>query len=80
MTALTIILVISIILLFVSMVLSAIASSAAQKNNITDAHKYSMWSAIVSGLSIALLVIVLVLYLNSGAIISGVQSKLSQYQ
>jgi L-asparagine transporter-like permease len=55
-------LVTAIVLLFVTMVLAAMGASDAQKRNYTDAHKYSMWSSIVSGISTALLVAVLILY------------------
>ena len=63
-----VILVISMILLFISMVLSAMSASDINKNNTKSAHKYAMASALSSGLSIVLLVIALIVYLNTGTI------------
>lgn len=59
-------------LLFSSMVLSAMASSDAQKatgadtnstNYITKAHKYSMWAAIVTGVSSFVIIVVAIFYI-----------------
>ena len=64
--ALIIFMVLTIILLFVSMVLSAMASNEARKGSQKckeDCHKYSMWSALVSGLSVAMIVIALIIYI-----------------
>lgn len=55
-------LVVAIVLLFATMVLAAMGAADAQKRNFVDAHKYSMWSSIVSGISTALLVAILILY------------------
>ena len=64
--ALVIFVIIAVILLFISMVLSAMAASAAQKGSSVckeDCHKYSMWSALVSGLAVAVIVVVLIIYI-----------------
>jgi len=64
--ALVIFMVITIILLFVSMVLAAMASNEAQKGTTKckeGCHKYAMWSALVSGLAVALIVISLIIYI-----------------
>jgi len=55
--------ILSIILLFVSMVLSAMASDDAKKGNKDKSHKYSMWSAIVSGVAVFSIVISLIVYI-----------------
>jgi hypothetical protein len=75
-----IVLVVSMILLFVSMVLAAMASSDAQKKNLQDAQKYSMWSAVVSGLSIALLIVVLIMYIYSERLATHAYSALERVQ
>jgi NADH:ubiquinone oxidoreductase subunit 5 (subunit L)/multisubunit Na+/H+ antiporter MnhA subunit len=60
--------IITIVLLFTAMVLSAMASNDAQKGG-TDCkegcHKYSMWSALVTGIAVATIVVVLVIYIYS---------------
>ena len=76
MVAIIICLSISIILLCASMVLSAMASSHAKKGNTVDAQKYAMWSALVSGISVFTLVVVLIIYANSGKIATAGQSAL----
>lgn len=48
--------VISLLMLFVSMIFSAMAAGEAKKNNITLAYKYSWWSAVASGVSTAVVV------------------------
>ncbi len=57
-------LILSIVLLFVSMVLSAMSATAANNKDYTNAHKYSTASAVVCGLSVFILVIVLIIYIN----------------
>jgi hypothetical protein len=78
MVAVIICLVISMVLLFTSMVLSSMAASAASKNNSNNAHKYSMASAVVSGLSVFLLIVVLILYINAGRIANVAQGALNR--
>ena len=60
--------IITIVLLFTSMVLSAMASSDAKKGAAEckeGCSKYAMWSALVSGISVAVVVIVLIVYVYS---------------
>lgn len=60
--------IVSIVLLFTAMVLSAMASSDAQKGGDTckkGCHKYSMWSALVTGIAVAVIGIVMVYYIYS---------------
>lgn len=78
MTAVIVCLVISMILLFISMVLSAMSASAAEKGDTSTARKYSLYSAVVSGLSVVLLVVILVMYLNSERIVTSTHAALGQ--
>lgn len=58
--------IIAILLLFTTMVLSAMASSDASKSNddnCQSCHKYSMYSAIVTGISVFIIFIGLMIYL-----------------
>lgn len=58
--------IVSVILLFISMVLSAMAAMDAKKSAEDckeGCHKYSMWSALVTGLSVALIVVVMAIYI-----------------
>jgi len=60
--------IITILLLFTAMVLSAMASSDANKDSNTckeGCHKYSMWSALVTGLAVGAIVIAMVIYVYS---------------
>ena len=73
MAAIKVIMIIAIILLFVVMVLSAIASNQISgdkptKEDIATAHKYSMISAVVTGLAALLFFVVLIIYWNSDTI------------
>ena len=57
---LTIMILLSVALLFAAMVLSAMASADAAKKTTdgnNNCHKYSMWSAIITGVSSALILI-----------------------
>lgn len=80
MTAVIIFLSLSIVLLFVAMVLSALAASAAKKNNMADAHKFSMWSAITSGISIFIIIGVMFLYIHSTRILKMAHGALGTAQ
>jgi hypothetical protein len=62
---LTVLLIISILILFVSMILSAKSASDINKGMNTQAHKMATWSAVVSGLAVLLLVVALIYYLYS---------------
>jgi len=60
--------IVTVVLLFTAMVLSAMASSDAQKGGTTckeGCHKYSMWSALVTGIAVAVVVVVLIIYIYS---------------
>lgn len=60
--------VVSVMLLFTAMVLSAMASSDAGKSCDDckeGCHKYSMWSALVTGLAVGVIVIVMIVYIYS---------------
>jgi len=64
-TVLVVFSVVSVILLFVSMILSSMASSDAKKS-CSDCkegcHKYSMWSALVTGVAVAIAIVVIIIY------------------
>ena len=58
--------IVTIVLLFTAMILSSMASSDAQKGGATckeGCHKYSMWSALVTGIAVAVIVIILIIYI-----------------
>ena len=64
--ALILFMVLSIILLFVAMVFSAMASTDAHKGSQKckeNCSKYSMWSALVAGISVALIFVSLIIYI-----------------
>lgn len=63
--ALIVMMIISIILLFVAMVLSAMASTSAKRScpQDDDTHKYSMYSALVAGLAVFFIAVSLVIYI-----------------
>ncbi len=71
---LTVLLVVSILILFISMVLSAKSASDINKNMNQQAHKMATWSAVVSGIAVLLLIIGLVYYLYSNR--SGLRSAI----
>lgn len=58
----------TVILLFVAMVFSAMAATAAKKSPAEcqkGCSKWSMWSALTTGLSLGVIVLILVLYIIS---------------
>ncbi len=64
--ALILFMVFTIILLFVAMVFSAMAATDANKGAQKckkNCNKYSMWAALVTGLSVALIFISLIIYI-----------------
>ena len=64
--ALILFMVFTIILLFVAMVFSAMAATDAKKGADTckkNCNKYSMWAALVAGLSVALIFVSLIIYI-----------------
>lgn len=75
-TTVIVVLILSMILLFSSMILSSMASSEIQKRNYLNAQKYATWSSVVSGISVGLLVVVLIVYISSERIVSSVHSAL----
>lgn len=59
--ALVIFIVLAIILLFVNMILSSMAAGNAQKSRdlcVKNCYKYSTWSAVISGICLAILLVV----------------------
>ena len=60
--------IVTIVLLFTAMVLSAMASADATKSAADcqeGCRKYSTWSALVTGVAVAVIVIVLIFYIYS---------------
>lgn len=65
---LIIFMILAIILLFTAMVLSAMAASDAKKSAADckeGCSKYSTWSAVVSGISVAVILVALIVYIAS---------------
>ncbi len=75
---LIVMMVVTIVLLFISMILSAISSAAAVDCKCSDpkAHNYSMYSALVTGLSALLIGIALAIYIYRGEIANNIGSGL----
>lgn len=65
-TSLVVFMIITIILLFSAMVLSAMASADA-KRSVADCQegcsKWAMWSALITGLAVAIIVAILIIYI-----------------
>lgn len=60
--------IVTVVLLFIAMVLSAMASTDARKGGQQckeGCHKYSMGAALVTGLAVAVIVVVLIIYIYS---------------
>jgi len=76
-TSLIVMMVVSIALLFTSMILSSMASSAAVDCKDQNAYKYSMYSAIVSGVAVFLIGIALWFYIYREPLMSGVSDTLT---
>lgn len=72
--------VIAIGILFVSMVLSSMASADASKSS-KMCKKYSTWAALVTGLSVAFVVVFLVwyIYTSKSEILGAAHQKLAKY-
>ena len=66
----------SVILLFTSMVFSAMASSSA-KGKDEKAHNYSMYSAIICGVAVALIGIALGIYIFRQPVLEGMGNMTS---
>lgn len=76
--SLIVVMVVTIVLLFTAMVLSSMASSAALTDCKEDtAHKYSMYTAVICGLSALITGIALGLYLYRDDIASGASKALT---
>jgi NADH:ubiquinone oxidoreductase subunit 6 (subunit J) len=58
-----ILMVIMIILLFVSMVLSAIGADNVNKKEYETGWKYAMLSAVISGTSVAVIIVIMIIYI-----------------
>ncbi len=67
----------AIVLLFVSMVLSAMSAAATGRGDKDDAHKYSTAAAVVCGLSVLVLVVVMIIYINQSRVLAAMQTRLA---
>lgn len=85
--AITLILATSTILLFIAMVFSAMASTAASKlttdptnlkENAASAHRNSMISAVICGISALLGIVAIILYLTSDKIVKTAHDALGR--
>ena len=76
--ALIVMMILAITLLFAAMVLSAMASSSAKKNCSDDtketAHRFSMYSAVVSGVAVFLISVALIIYIFRAPVSAKVSS------
>lgn len=65
--ALVVFMLVTIVLLFVAMVLSAMASVDADKKHMckVSCKKYATWSALVTGIAVAIITIVMIVYIYS---------------
>jgi len=75
--SLIIMMVVTMVLLFISMVLSSMASSASDSCKDENAHKYSMYSAITSGVAVLVTGVALWMYIYRDQIISSAGDILS---
>jgi len=67
-STLIIFMIVAIVLLFATMIMSAIAADKAKKDPDScqkDCHKYSMISAIMTGVSVGVMAIILIVYIYS---------------
>jgi NADH:ubiquinone oxidoreductase subunit 5 (subunit L)/multisubunit Na+/H+ antiporter MnhA subunit len=74
----------SVALLFTAMVLSSMAASAAggsADDCKEDCHKYSMWSALVTGLAVGVIVVIMIVYIYSSRkeIAASAQNQAMQF-
>lgn len=72
-------LIISCVLLFISMVFSAMSATASNNKDDKEAHKWSTVSAVVCGLAVFLLVVVLIIYIRHEHIAAAANLRLAQY-
>lgn len=66
--------IITIMLLMVSLVFSAMSAIAIDQNNLTAAHKWSMIASLCTGVSIGALLVILIIYGFRHDIAGGVAS------
>ena len=76
--------ILAIILLFTAMVLSAMAASDAKKSAADckeGCSKYATWSAVVSGISVAVILVALIVYIVSSRkdIARSISTRTGQY-
>jgi len=76
-TSLIVIMIVAIALLFTSMVLSSMASNATEGCTNENAHKYSMYSAIVSGVAVFAIGVALWMYIYREPLMTGAGDVLS---
>lgn len=67
----------SVVLLFVSMVLSAMSAAAAGRSDSKNAHKYATAAAVVDGLAVLVLVVVMIIYINQSRILATLQTRVA---
>lgn len=61
-------LVLAMLLLFTTMFLSSTASSAAD-SNLENSHNYAIYSSVVTGVAVALIVVFLILFMNKDKVV-----------
>ena len=71
---------VAIVLLFVSMVFSAMAATSAKKKEDEKAHSNAKKAALVSGLSVLVLLIALYVYMNSSKLAGMASNALGRGQ
>lgn len=85
---LIVMMIVAIILLFVAMIFSSMASSDVKKTCPSDdkAHKYSMYSAVVAGVAVFLIAVALMIYIfrqpivgQAGLMVGSAASALQQH-
>lgn len=65
---------------FVAMILSSMASDAAQQGNASKAHSYAKWAAIVNGLSFLALIVGILFLLFSKPLASKLEEQVAGLQ
>lgn len=66
--------IVSLLILFLSMIFSSMSAGQADKNNTAKAKKYATWSALTSGVSIVLIIVLLAVYLHRESIMSSMSA------
>jgi hypothetical protein len=80
MAAIIVFIVITMLFLFIAMVMSAIGADNVTKKEYDVAWKYSMISAVMCGIAVAILIVVLIIYVNSEKISTSVHGALGRAQ